>query len=123
MCHLLFTFLERTISFNVVECQQNKFFCNKIWQASRYAILMTSDKLIESPKKLTTIDEWILSRLAWMVETVNNEFEKKNFSKAVRAIKEFIYYEFCDYYLVRSAFSTYNNILILLKLSGNGLNF
>lgn len=94
-------FIERTISFNTVECQQNKFFCNKIWQASRYAILMTNDDPLEFPKEFTSIDEWILSRLAWMVETVNIELDKKNFYKAVRAIREFIYYEFCDYYLVR----------------------
>lgn len=62
---------------------------------------MTSDDPLELPTEFSTIDEWILSRLARMVETVNDELDKKNFSKAVRAIKEFVYYEFCDYYLVR----------------------
>ncbi|XP_031789446.1 valine--tRNA ligase, mitochondrial isoform X1 [Nasonia vitripennis] len=90
---------ERTVSFNIIECQQNKFFCNKIWQASRYVVLMTSDDPIEIPKNFAIIDQWILSRLGWMVETVNNAFDQKNFYKAVNAIKEFIYYEFCDYYM------------------------
>lgn len=61
---------------------------------------MTSDDPIEVPKKLTKIDKWILSRLSWMVDTVNEELDKRNFYRAVAAIKEFVYYEFCDYYVV-----------------------
>ncbi|XP_058805250.1 valine--tRNA ligase, mitochondrial-like isoform X2 [Phymastichus coffea] len=90
---------ERTVSFDIVECEQNKFFCNKIWQASRYIVLMTSDNVIEMPETFTMIDQWILSRLTLMVDTVNKELERKNFHKVVAAIKEFLYYEFCDYYI------------------------
>lgn len=62
---------------------------------------MTSDDPIEKPQKFSMIDQWILSRLAWMVHIVNKELEQKNFNKAVMAIKEFLYYEYCDYYIVR----------------------
>lgn len=102
--YFFFFFQERTVSFDIAECQQNKFFCNKIWQASRYVVLMTSDDPIEIPKNFTVIDQWILSRLGWMIETVNNALDQKNFYKAVTAIKEFIYYEYCDYYVVRFYF-------------------
>ncbi|KAJ8674009.1 hypothetical protein QAD02_005271 [Eretmocerus hayati] len=88
-----------TVSFDIVECQQNKFFFNKIWQASRYAVLMTNDDPIVMPEKFSMIDEWILSRLAWTVATVNEALEEKAFHRATSAIKQFIYYEFCDYYV------------------------
>ncbi|KAL7298208.1 hypothetical protein TKK_0009203 [Trichogramma kaykai] len=88
-----------TISFDVLECQQNKFFCNKIFQASKYALLMTDDSPIVVPEKFTVIDEWILSRLAWMVETVNDAFDHRDFHKAMDAIKQFLYYEYCDYFI------------------------
>ena len=106
-------FPERTVSFDVTECQQNKFFCNKIWQVSKYVLLMTSDDPIKIPKTYTVIDQWILSRLSWMVETVNYELDQQNFYKAVTAIKEFIYYEFCDYYVVCTLI--FNSIAVKLK--------
>ncbi|XP_047359164.1 valine--tRNA ligase-like isoform X2 [Vespa velutina] len=89
----------RTISFNIIECQQNYFFCNKIWQASKYVLLMTNPNKYCKPEKFTTLDSWILSRLSLMVEEVNTAFMQRNFYKAVVAIKQFIYYEFCDIYL------------------------
>ncbi|XP_023246820.1 valine--tRNA ligase, mitochondrial-like [Copidosoma floridanum] len=90
---------ERTISFDIVECEQNKFFGNKILQASRYALLVTDDEPMPTPSYFTPIDLWIRSRLAWMVENVNRQISEHNFSKAVAAIKQFVYYEFCDYYV------------------------
>ncbi|XP_011499758.1 PREDICTED: valine--tRNA ligase, mitochondrial-like [Ceratosolen solmsi marchali] len=91
---------ERTVTFDITECEQNKFFLNKIWQASKYLLQMTNDYPIVFPQTLTTIDKWILSRLSFMVDSVNNGFDEKAFYKAVSSIKQFMYYEFCDYYLV-----------------------
>ncbi|XP_057334849.1 valine--tRNA ligase, mitochondrial-like [Microplitis mediator] len=87
------------ISFNVIECKTNSHFCNKIWQACKYVLLVTDDSLIEKPDDLTTVDRWILSRLALMVETVNESFEQRNFYKAIRAFRQFFYYEFCDFFI------------------------
>ncbi|KAF7391781.1 hypothetical protein HZH68_011324 [Vespula germanica] len=89
----------RTVSFNIIECQQNYFFCNKIWQASKYILLMVTPDKYCKPERFTTLDSWILSRLSLMVEEVNTGFVERNFYKAVAAIKQFIYYEFCDIYL------------------------
>ena len=62
---------------------------------------MTDDNPIKMPETLTIVDKWILSRLSWMVESVNDAFEKKEFNRAIRAIKQFVYFEFCDYFVVR----------------------
>ncbi|XP_034190816.1 valyl-tRNA synthetase, mitochondrial [Osmia lignaria lignaria] len=87
------------INFDIMECQTNKFFSNKIWQASKYILLMTSEKKYHEPKSMTVIDRWILSRLSLMVTTVNDTLLQRNFHKTVAALKQFLYYEFCDFYL------------------------
>ncbi|XP_015585915.1 valine--tRNA ligase, mitochondrial [Cephus cinctus] len=89
----------RQINFNVIECYSNKLFCNKILQASRYVLRMTNDDPIGMPKTFSTIDRWILSRLSLMVSAVNDAFTERHFYKAVAMLREFFYYEFCDFYL------------------------
>lgn len=49
---------------------------------------------------LSNLDRWILSRLSRTVETVNTAFTERNFYKAVFAMRQFLHYEFCDFYLV-----------------------
>ncbi|EFN71756.1 Valyl-tRNA synthetase, mitochondrial [Camponotus floridanus] len=100
----------RTISFDMDDCRMNKYFCNKIWQASKYILLMAKNgeeikedqKHEEKGKKyLNTLDQWILSRLSWMVDRVNSAFAERNFHKAIAAIRQFLHYEFCDFYVVQ----------------------
>lgn len=103
----------RTISFDIDDCRTSKYFCNKIWQASKYILLMRKngeeskqnqqhgDK---EKKYLSSLDQWILSRLSWMVETVNSAFAERNFHKAIAAIRQFLHYEFCDLYMEGTKF-------------------
>lgn len=85
----------------IAEAEANKRFCNKILQACRYTLLVTGDNenlQVSEPK--CSLDRWILSRLALMIQISNDAFENREFARAVRAIREFFYYEFCDFYLV-----------------------
>ncbi|KAL0106283.1 hypothetical protein PUN28_016182 [Cardiocondyla obscurior] len=95
-----------TISFDVDDCRTNKYFCNKIWQASKYVLLMTNENLQENENKenLNDLDRWILSRLSRMVGIVNDAFAERNFHKAIAAIRQFLYYEFCDFYVEGTKF-------------------
>jgi len=63
---------------------------------------MTKEDQYENVEKesLNDLDRWILSRLSWMVEVVNNAFAERNFHKAITTIRQFLYYEFCDFYVV-----------------------
>ncbi|XP_043285965.1 valine--tRNA ligase, mitochondrial-like isoform X2 [Venturia canescens] len=89
------------ISFNVIECRTNNHFCNKIWQATKFVLRTTENcgKHVKKPEHLSNVDRWILSRLSRMVTEVNDAFENRNFYKAVSALKQFFYYEFCDFFL------------------------
>ncbi|KAK2587985.1 hypothetical protein KPH14_004064 [Odynerus spinipes] len=105
----------RAVSFNVIECQQNYFFCNKVWQASKYILATTNPNDFSKPETFTTLDSWILSRLSLMVNEVNKGFTERNFYKAVAAIKQFFYYEFCDVYLegTKWGFQSKNKFMII----------
>lgn len=81
-------------------------FCNKIWQAAKFVKLWT-DKLKEAgnlntvdTKVLLSMDKWILSRLAYTVDAVDSHIEEFDFNMATSALKYFLYYNFCDVYLV-----------------------
>lgn len=87
------------ISFNVIECKTNKHFCNKIWQACKYVLLVTDDKKVSKPSIISSTDGWILSKLSLMVDTVDTNIEQRHFHRAVLEIKQFFYYEFCDFFL------------------------
>lgn len=87
------------INFDIMECQTNGFFCNKIWQASKYILIMTSKHLYQEPKNLTLIDRWIFSRLSALITTVGDAFTQRDFHKSIASMKQFLHYEFCDFYL------------------------
>ncbi|XP_048263293.1 valine--tRNA ligase, mitochondrial isoform X2 [Bombus terrestris] len=87
------------IKFDIMECQTNKFFLNKIWQAGKYVLLMTSKQVYQEPTNMTIIDQWILSRLSLMINIVSDSFMQRDFHKAIASMKQFLYYEFCDFYL------------------------
>jgi valyl-tRNA synthetase len=96
------------ISFDVQQCQANRLFCNKIWQASKYTRMclerlptaLDSD-LDSSRDYLSKLDRWILSRLANVVSEVNKALSASDLHIATSALKTFLYSEFCDFYLVR----------------------
>lgn len=48
----------------------------------------------------TPIDEWILSRLTKMVESANRGMANSDFHVVTAALKDFLYFDFCDVYLV-----------------------
>ncbi|XP_044745986.1 uncharacterized protein LOC123307655 [Coccinella septempunctata] len=93
------------INFDVQECHTNKLFCNKIWQATKFT-KMWFEQVAEAQgteqmneNSLTTMDRWILSRFSGLVQTLQDALEKYEFHVATLALKNFLYYDFCDNYL------------------------
>lgn len=60
---------------------------------------MTNVDKFSKPETFTSLDSWILSRLSLMIFKINEGFTTRNFHKAVAAMKQFFYREFCDIYL------------------------
>jgi len=76
-------------------------FCNKLWNATRFALLneAVTDQGLPAAQRLTTADRWILSRLATVTAQVDELFEQFEFAKACEALYHFAWDEFCDWYL------------------------
>ena len=82
-----------------VEASRN--FANKIWNASRF-ILMNLDKADSSAVELSDLapaDKWILSKLNTLAEDVTENMENYDLGVAVQKIYDFIWEEFCDWYI------------------------
>ena len=83
-----------------VEAARN--FANKIWNASRF-VLMNLDKDLmdkyKDNKNYTIADKWILSRLNKVVKEVTENIEKFELGIASQKIYDFIWGEFCDWYI------------------------
>jgi len=80
-------------------------FANKIWNAARF-VLMNIDEnknykeIFESSKdKLTNADYWILSKLNKLIKEVTENMEKFELGIAAQKIYDFIWFEFCDWYI------------------------
>ncbi len=81
--------------------EANRNFANKIWNASRF-ILMNLDKADEKDvdiTKLTDADKWIVSKVNTLVREVTDNMENNDLGVAVAKIYDFIWEEFCDWYI------------------------
>jgi valyl-tRNA synthetase len=78
-------------------------FANKIWNASRFA-MMHIDTTLAAAKaidrdELKSVERWILSRLNETTRTVNRALSDFRYDEASNAIYQFFWHEFCDWYI------------------------
>ncbi|MDO6846922.1 valine--tRNA ligase [Priestia megaterium] len=87
-------------SFEKVEATWN--FANKIWNASRFALMnmdgITFEELDLSGEK-SVADKWILTRLNETIEHVTKLADKYEFGEVGRILYNFIWDDFCDWYI------------------------
>ncbi|MBC8141534.1 MAG: class I tRNA ligase family protein [Armatimonadetes bacterium] len=84
------------------QVEQARNFANKIWNASRFVLISLGEGFVpraEIPAPQTLTDRWILSRLSVTAETVNAAFDSYNLDDAARALYEFFWDDFCDWYV------------------------
>ena len=80
-------------------------FINKIWNASRYALMNVGDLTVDQVDitgEKTLADKWILTRLNQTIGKVTELFEKFEFGEAGRLLYRFIWDDFCDWYIEMS---------------------
>lgn len=82
-----------------------RFFINKLWNASRFAMMHVEDcdpsitDVVNNPAELPLIHQWILSRTDKTIEDMRRALDAYHFNDAASVIYQFVWHEFCDWYL------------------------
>ena len=77
-----------------------RHFVNKLWNASRFALMhITAKDTRFDYAKLSLTEKWILSRCARTSRAVKDGIENYKFNEAASAVYQFVWHEFCDWFL------------------------
>ncbi len=74
-------------------------FCNKLWNATRFALLNGARVPTAAPVGASVPDRWILSRLSEVIAEVDGLYERFEFGKISEALYHFAWDEVCDWYV------------------------
>ncbi|KAH7886737.1 tRNA synthetases class I-domain-containing protein [Phlebopus sp. FC_14] len=94
----------RDINLEILRVEGYRKFCNKIFNATKFAMLKLDSEFIPNKKALPTgneslVEQWILHKLNVAATEVNSYLEQRNFMAATTAIYNFWLYELCDVYI------------------------
>ncbi|GIF78336.1 valine--tRNA ligase [Asanoa siamensis] len=80
-------------------CQGSRNFCNKLWNATRFALMNGAHVDGPLPTELSTTDRWILSRLEHVIDEADELFERFEFAKICDVLYHFAWDDVCDWYV------------------------
>ncbi len=91
----------RDIKFDMGRVEGYRNFCNKLWNAARFVLMNTEgqDTGLTGEVRYSLPDRWIRSRLNHAIAETLAAFEEFRFDLAARSLYEFIWNDYCDWYL------------------------
>ncbi len=95
----------REIKLDEERIEGYRFFINKIWNAARFALMHVEScdasitDTVQNHQELPLIHQWVLSRTAKTIEDVRRALDEYRFNDAASVLYQFIWHEFCDWYL------------------------
>jgi valyl-tRNA synthetase len=81
--------------------ENSRNFANKVWNASRFIMMNLADNAVTKPAdaELATEDKWIISKVNTLAKDVTENMDKFELGIAVQKVYDFIWDEFCDWYI------------------------
>ena len=99
----------RDIRFDLPRIEGYYHFCNKLWNASRYVLMHASnDDFGDGPIEYGTADHWIRSKLQHTIREVHSHFKQYRFDLLANTLYDFVWHEYCDWYLELSKVVLYD---------------
>ena len=84
-----------------IEASRN--FTNKLWNAARFVLMNLEDfdqtLGVSAPQSDDLIDQWIITRFYQIADKMSGELDRYDYGEAAKTIKDFIWNEFCDWYI------------------------
>lgn len=103
----------RDINLEILRVEGYRKFCNKIFNATKFAMLKLDEKFVPEPTakptgKESLVERWTLHKLNVAADEINRSLEERNFMMATNAAYNFWLYELCDVYIVGPISSSQN---------------
>jgi valyl-tRNA synthetase len=92
----------RTVRFDMGRVEGYRNFCNKLWNAARFVLLSTDEERIDfgdGAFQYSPADLWILSHLQRTIALCHHHFATYRFDLLANTLYEFVWHEYCDWYL------------------------
>ncbi len=105
--YLAHLFSGKDFKFSEQRIEGYRNFMNKIWNAARFALTHLEDfqtpaegvKALPKKPSMSVFDQWVIFKLQEVEKTVDQALEKNNLSEASQALYQFIWGQFCDWYI------------------------
>ena len=92
----------RDIKFDLNRIEGYRNFCNKLWNAARFVLMITDGKPVApdlETARLTLADQWILSKQQEIIEHTHRHLKNYRFDLCAQALYGYVWHELCDWYI------------------------
>ena len=89
----------RDVRFDLNRIEGYRNFCNKMWNAARFVIMNSEKFTFNEKKQYSLADQWIITKMNRMIKDAHKAISNYRFDVYANTVHEFVWHEYCDWYL------------------------